>query len=189
MANKDGDGREAPGHNPGAGRRLRTRLSKRAPGRSHAIRSGSRGVGVAVVGYDVRTGVASIEVRSPRSQLPPTSVEVASDRLVLISYYLRARRAFATDTEMAHTLGIDRTRLIAWKKGAAAPRQEHVRYLGDVATAVDTLRRFLHPAVVVDWLVSPKDQLGGDTPVDALRTGRLADVLRAANATEHGAFG
>lgn len=150
-------------------------------------RPSTQAVGAAVR-YDAKNGMATLELREPAKNAGTQNVEMPSERLVLISHYLRARGAFASDVEMAQTLGIDRTRIISWKKGASRPRQEHVRYLADVATTVDTLRRFLHPSVVGDWLTTTQFGLGGRTPVEMLREGRLADVLQAANATEHGAY-
>lgn len=140
--------------------------------------------------YDMKTQTTTFVVCGAKGAPHDASrnVELPWSRFVLISYLLRARSAFRTDLEMAGTLGIDRTRLIAWKKGSSQPRQEQVRFLADVAAAVDTLHRFLHPSVIADWLTTPQFQLGDRTPVEALREGRLADVLQAANATEHGAY-
>jgi len=141
--------------------------------------------------YDMKTRTTTIfilEAKGAHPRDPSPNVEMPLARFVLISHLLRARDAFRSDLEMAETLGIDRTRLIAWKRGSSHPRQEQVRFLADVAAAVDTLLRFLHPTVIADWLATPQFQLGDRTPVEALREGRLADVLQAANATEHGAY-
>lgn len=132
--------------------------------------------------------MASIAVTRRGEEDSAENVDLPSDRLVLIADYVRAREAFGSDLEMSEVLGIDRTRLISWKKGVARPRQEHVRYLSDVATVVDALRRFLHPSVVKDWMTAPQLGLDDRTPVEVLREGRIADVLQAVNATEHGAY-
>jgi hypothetical protein len=44
------------------------------------------------------------------------------------------------------------------------------------------------PSAVQDWLTAPKLPLANRTPLEALREGRLADVLHAANAAEHDAY-
>lgn len=137
------------------------------------------------VTVDGRSGGPSLQINLSRTD---ADVDLSSDWLILVSHYLRARFAFKSDLEMAQKLGLDRTRLIAWKKGAAVPRQEHVRFLADVATTVDALRRILHPAVVTSWLTAPKFDLGDRTPIEMLREGRLPEVLQSVNATEHGAY-
>ena len=137
------------------------------------------------VTVDGRSGGPSLQIDLSRAD---ADVELSSDWLILISHYLRARFAFKSDLEMARKLGLDRTRLIAWKKGAAIPRQEHVRFLADVATTVDALRRILHPTVVTNWLTAPKFEMGNRTPIELLREGRLPEVLQSVNATEHGAY-
>ena len=137
------------------------------------------------VTVDGRGGGPSLQINLSTTD---ADVDLSSDWLILVSHYLRARFAFKSDLEMAQTLGLDRTRLIAWKKGAAVPRQEHMRFLADVATTVDALRRILHPAVVTSWLTAPKFDLGDRTPIEMLREGRLPEVLQSVNATEHGAY-
>ncbi len=136
-----------------------------------------------LVRFNVEQGFATLEFATGGR-----NVEVSTARLELLAAYLRARPAFGTDAALAAALGIDRTRIAAWKKGHAEPRREHVRILADLATTVDVLRRFLHPSVLDDWLTSPKVQLRDQTPVEALREGRLTEVLQAANAAEHGAY-
>lgn len=154
-------------------KRRRTKLRSPAPESGDAAP-----IGVTV---DVKEGGATFHFGE-------SDVKLSSDWLILVSHYLRARLAFQSDLEMARKLGLDRTRLIAWKKGLSAPRQEHVRFLADVATTVDALRRFLHPSVITGWLTAPKFEMGGRTPVEMLREGRLPEVLQSANATEHGAY-
>lgn len=139
------------------------------------------------VTFDLRHEEATFRIAdSPSSRA--AEVSIPSHRLIFLSYYVRARQAFSSDAQMAEMLGLDRTRLIAWKKGTSAPRHEHVRYLADVATTVDALLRFLHPSVVAGWLVSPQFDLRDRTPVEMLRDGRLPDVLLSVNAMEHGAY-
>jgi hypothetical protein len=53
---------------------------------------------------------------------------------------------------------------------------------------VEELLRFLDAEIVADWLTAPQYELGEQAPIEALRQGRLADVLQAVNASEHGAY-
>ncbi len=138
------------------------------------------------VDIDMRSGRGS--VRFSRGGASGADYEISAEWLIFLSHYIRARRAFRSDVKMAEMLGLDRTRLIAWKKGTSAPRHEHVRYLADVATTVDALLRFLHPSVVADWLTAPKFEFEDRTPVEMLRERHLPDVLLSVNATEHGAY-
>jgi transcriptional regulator with XRE-family HTH domain len=141
----------------------------------------------ATVSFDVKNGAATLRFSQSASS-PAADYEVSPEWLIFISHYLRARRAFSSDVQMAEVLGLDRTRLIAWKKGSSVPRQEHVRYLADVATTVDALHRVYHPAVIPDWLTAPKLELADSTPVEMLREGKVLEVLQSVNAAEHGSY-
>lgn len=106
---------------------------------------------------------------------------------IVIGDYLRARQGFASDVEMAEVLGVHRTRVAAWKLGRL-PDAVNTQLLAAVAVTVHALVQFLDPEVVADWLTTDAEELGGVAPVEALRQGRLAEVLQLANATEHGAY-
>ncbi|HEX7242406.1 MAG TPA: Rv2175c family DNA-binding protein [Longimicrobiaceae bacterium] len=114
--------------------------------------------------------------------------EKSPEQMVTMGDYHRARRGFSSDQEMAEILGVHRTRLAAWKQGSALPGPENAQLLSHVAVVVEMLDRFLDPDVIADWLLTEQFSLGGRTPVDALRAGRLAEVLQAVNAMEHGAY-
>jgi DNA-binding transcriptional regulator YiaG len=109
-------------------------------------------------------------------------------QIAAMADYQRARQAFASDQEMAELLNVHRTRLAAWKQGLEVPNPENAQLLSHLAVVISTLVEFLDEDVTGDWLLSPQLSLGGSTPLQALREGHLADVLQAANATEHGAY-
>jgi DNA-binding transcriptional regulator YiaG len=109
-------------------------------------------------------------------------------QLCAMADYLRARQAFSSDQEMAEALNVHRTRLVAWKQGLEVPNPENAQLLSHLAVVISELSEFLDPDVAGDWLLSEQQALGGQTPLQALRAGRLADVLQSANATEHGAY-
>lgn len=146
---------------------------------------GETAVALPAVSFDLKNGAATFQIAESEYSRA-TEMSIPSDWLVFLAHYLRVRRAFSSDVQMAEMLGLDRTRLIAWKKGASVPRHEHLRYLADVATTVDALMNFLHPSVIADWLIAPKFEFEDRTPVEMLREGRLPDVLMSANATERG---
>jgi hypothetical protein len=151
---------------------------------AHAARRRPPHPAGALDAYDPEEGTASLSFAELAESFPVTAA-----RINLLSAYFRARSCFDSDAALARALEVDRTRLSAWKKAQAEPRTTHLRLLGDLATVGDVLRRILHPATIQDWLTTRQPELDGATPVEALRDGRLAEVLLAANATEHGAFG
>jgi transcriptional regulator with XRE-family HTH domain len=140
-------------------------------------------VALPAVSFDLKKGAATFQIAESENSRA-TEMSIPSDWLVFLAHYLRVRRAFSSDVQMAEMLGLDRTRLIAWKKGASVPRYEHLRYLADVATTVDALMNFLHPSVVADWLTASRLDLANSTPVEMLREGRLPDVLMGVKALE-----
>jgi large subunit ribosomal protein L30 len=125
---------------------------------------------------------------SAASEVAPSTFPFLPERLAAMADYHRARRGFTSDVELAEALGVHRSRLAAWKRGLVAPSHENARMLSHLAVTVAELEGFLDHDVIPDWLLSEQYTLGGRTPTEALREGRLAEVLYAANATEHGAY-
>ena len=140
---------------------------------------------VVVRDFQPERGVAVLEFDRRRVRY---TREKSSEQVFAMADYLRARRGFSTDQEMAQLLGVHRSRLIAWKQGADVPNPQNRRLLSHLAVVVQELAEYLDPDVIPDWLMTEQHSLGGRTPVQALREGSLADVLQAVNATEHGAF-
>lgn len=130
-------------------------------------------------------GVAVLEFNRERVRY---TREKTPDQVVAMADYLRARRGFSTDQQMAEVLGVHRSRLIAWKQGTELPNAGNSQLLSHLAVVVQELEEFLDPDVIPDWLLTEQYTLAGRTPVGALRDGHLAEVLQTANATEHGAY-
>lgn len=140
---------------------------------------------VVVRDFQPDRGVVVIEFKNRRARY---TREKTPDQLVAMADYLRARRGFSSDQEMAGVLNVHRTRLVAWKQGSEVPNAQNAQLLSHLAVVVNELEEFLDPEVIPDWLFTEQYTLGGVTPVTALREGHLAEVLQAANATEHGAY-
>jgi DNA-binding transcriptional regulator YiaG len=140
---------------------------------------------VVVRGFEPNRGVVVIEYNRSRERY---TREKSPGQVVAMADYLRARRGFSSDQEMAGILQVHRTRLAAWKRGAEVPNAENAQLLSYLAVVVNELEEFLDPDVIPDWLATEQFTLGGDTPVHALREGHLTQVLQAANATEHGSY-
>jgi transcriptional regulator with XRE-family HTH domain len=137
-----------------------------------------------IVRYSPAQGVVVLQIGSRRERFAQVR---SPEQQIVVGDYHRARRGFSTDTEMAEALGVHRTRIAAWKNGQL-PDPENAHLLAALATTVDELLRFLDPEVIVDWLTTPQFELQDQPPIEALRQGRLADVLQTANATEQGAY-
>jgi hypothetical protein len=134
-------------------------------------------------------GAPVLTLASARAaRAPKTGTAQERQRLLVTADYVRARRGFPNDAALAEILAVSAYRLRAWKAGAEPPDAAGALLLSHLGTVVTELDRFLDPDVIPDWLLTEHHALGGRTAVQALREGRLADVLLAVNATEHGAY-
>jgi DNA-binding transcriptional regulator YiaG len=125
-------------------------------GGSHPPGGGEAGPDRVVVrDFQPERGVAVLEFGRQRVRY---TREKTAAQVVAMADYLRARRGFSTDQQMAEMLGVHRSRLIAWKQGTEVPNAANAHLLSHLAV------------------------------VKALRDGHLAEVLQTANATEHGAY-
>jgi large subunit ribosomal protein L16 len=132
----------------------------------------------------VASALAGSEERRPERKVFTESPA----QLATMADYHRARRGFPNDAELAEVLGVHRSRLAAWKDGLVVPTTVNARLLSHLAVTVGELEEFLDRDVIPDWFASEQHTLDGRTPAEALREGHLAEVLFAANATEHGAY-
>jgi hypothetical protein len=101
--------------------------------------------------------------------------------------YLMARKAFPTDTALAEAVGVHRSQITRWKAGDPAS-PENAWLLRDLAFAAETLSEHLDTAASHAWLHGRSPELNGETPLDAIRGGRVADVLMALQAQVGGAY-
>jgi DNA-binding transcriptional regulator YiaG len=147
--------------------------------------SGQGASDVVVRDFYPERGVAVLEFNRQRVRY---TREKTAEQVYAMADYLRARRGFSTDQQMAEILGVHRSRLIAWKQGMELPNAANSQLLSHIAVVVQELEEFLDPDVIPDWLLTEQYTLAGRTPIDALRGGQLAEVLQTANATEHGAY-
>lgn len=106
---------------------------------------------------------------------------------LLVQRYCTARRAFASDAEMAETLDVHRSQITRWKQGTV-PDSENSEKLIGFDVVVSLLDGFLHLETIPKWLRGVNAHLGNRRPIDVLREGRLSDVIRAIEAEKSGAF-
>lgn len=138
-----------------------------------------------IYAFQPEMGVVVIESNSQRVRY---TREKTTEQVVTMADFLRARRGFSTDQEMAEVLGVGLDQLLAWNHGVVVPDPANSQLLSHLAIVVQELEAFLDPDVIPDWLLTEQYTLAGRTPVEALRGGQLAEVLQMANATEHGAY-
>lgn len=103
------------------------------------------------------------------------------------SQYILARTAFESDSALADTLGVNRSRVARWKQGEAADpeNEERLRHLGVV---VSLLAGYLDRRAIPDWLTGVNPHLGHRRPIDVLMSGRLSEVVAAVEAEISGAY-
>lgn len=100
---------------------------------------------------------------------------------------LSARRAFRSDADLAHALGVDRSRIVRYRRGEE-PSGPVAETLIGLDVVISLLDGFLDAAVIPDWLQGVNAHLGNRRPLDVLRTGPLSDVIAAIEAERSGAF-
>lgn len=101
--------------------------------------------------------------------------------------YLMARKAFPTDSSLAEAIGVHRSQITRWKAGDPAS-PENAWLLRDLAFAAETLAEHFDPTSANAWLHGRSPELNGESPVEAIRGGRVAEVLMALQAQVSGTF-
>ncbi len=101
--------------------------------------------------------------------------------------YLSARRGFPSDAALAEAFPVSPSRVARWKQGEL-PDRENARFLRDLGIVVSLLDEYLEAEVIPDWLHGVNAHLGDRRPLEAIREGRLSEVVRAIEAEKGGAF-
>lgn len=101
--------------------------------------------------------------------------------------YLSARRGFPSDAALAEAFPVSPSRVARWKQGDM-PERENARFLRDLGIVVSLLDGYLEEEVIPDWLHGVNAHLGDRRPLEAIREGRLSEVVRAIEAEQGGAF-
>ena len=143
-------------------------------------------------GYRLRRSVPARETaeRALRAVAAPEGAAIAApsaSQAIRRAQYLMARKAFPTDAALADAVGVHRSQITRWKVGDPASA-ENAWLLRDLAFAAETLSEYFDPAASHGWLHGHSPELNGETPLEAIRGGRVADVLMALQAQVGGAF-
>ncbi len=81
--------------------------------------------------------------------------------------------------DLAAVIGVDQSTLYRWRHGESVPRPLAVSRLAQLDELVQMLQRlFAGPDLARTWLkTATPEMLGGDTPLDTMRAGRIDRVL------------
>ncbi|MBI4545985.1 MAG: hypothetical protein HY703_12365 [Gemmatimonadetes bacterium] len=99
-----------------------------------------------------------------------------------------ARRVFDSDAQVARALGVDPAQVARWRRGQV-PDEENSDRLAGLDAVIEMLDGYLNPGRIPKWLSGPNVNLGGRTPLVALRAGDLPAVIAAVRVLKSGAHG
>jgi DNA-binding transcriptional regulator YiaG len=82
------------------------------------------------------------------------------------------------DFEVANLLGTRPETVSRWNHGRAYPRVKTEKMLRDLEYIIDRLADFYEPNEARQWIFAPQKRLGGISPAELIRSGRIDDVMR-----------
>jgi transcriptional regulator with XRE-family HTH domain len=92
-------------------------------------------------------------------------------------------------SELAQALGVNTRSVERWRTGETHPQHDARQRLASLEGLAGRLRQtFSTPEAGRAWLRDPSRYLGGLTPADALRVGRIDRVEAALEALDSGVF-
>lgn len=94
-----------------------------------------------------------------------------------------------SEEDLAQALGTSRRTLQRWRMGTAYPQQSARQRLGELLHLYERVRdTFEGPDAPRRWFHNPSRYMGGVTPAEAVRVGRLDRVTAALEALDSGIF-
>jgi transcriptional regulator with XRE-family HTH domain len=88
------------------------------------------------------------------------------------------RRGAMKNIEVANLLGTRPETVSRWNQGRAYPHANTEKTLLELEYIVDQLADFYEPNEARQWIFAPQKLLGGVSPAELIRTGRIDEVLR-----------
>jgi transcriptional regulator with XRE-family HTH domain len=85
------------------------------------------------------------------------------------------------EIEVANLLGTRPETVSRWNQGRAYPRANTERTLLELEYIIDQLADFYEPNEARQWIFAPQKLLGGISPAELIRTGRIDEVMRLVN--------
>jgi uncharacterized protein (DUF2384 family) len=92
---------------------------------------------------------------------------------------LRAKGAIK-NIELANLLAARPETVSRWNHGRAYPRIRTEKALRDLEYIIGRLADLYEPNEARQWIFAPQKLLGGRSPADMIRSGRIDDVMRLA---------
>ena len=96
-------------------------------------------------------------------------------------------RDFRSQAELAALLGVSRSQVTRWLKGAGIDPL-NAEKIDLLELVVSNLLRLYEPEVARAWLFGFNPHLGNRRPIDLVRAGKVEDLLRAIRAERAGSF-
>lgn len=90
---------------------------------------------------------------------------------------LRAKGAMK-DIEVANLLGTRPETVSRWNQGRAYPRATTEKTLLELEYIIDQLADFYEPSEARQWIFAPQKLLGGVSPAELIRAGKIDEVMR-----------
>jgi hypothetical protein len=112
-------------------------------------------------------------VSNERRQGAPTMSSAVSRKLESI----RTKGAMQ-HTDVANILGTRPETVSRWNQGRAYPHSSTEKTLLELEFIIDQLSNFYAPNDARLWIFSPQKHLGGISPAELIREGRIDDVRR-----------
>jgi hypothetical protein len=90
---------------------------------------------------------------------------------------MRAKGAIK-DIEVANLLGTRPETVSRWNQGRAYPPANTEKTLLELEYIIDQLADFYEPNEARQWMFAPQKLLGGISPAELIRSGRIGEVMR-----------
>lgn len=90
--------------------------------------------------------------------------------------------------EVANMLGTRPETVSRWNQGRAYPHARTEKTLLELEFIVDQLSDFYEPDEARQWIFSPQKHLGGESPAELIREGRIDEVRRLVNQLRDGVY-
>jgi transcriptional regulator with XRE-family HTH domain len=102
----------------------------------------------------------------------------------------RAMRDFGlSDRDISQVVGASSRTIARWRSGEAFPQRESRQRLAELVALDERLREtFSTVEAIRSWAHAPSRYLGGITPAEAMRVGRIDRVNAALEALDSGIF-
>jgi hypothetical protein len=84
-------------------------------------------------------------------------------------------------TDVANILGTRPETVSRWNQGRAYPHASTEKTLLELEFIIDQLSDFYEPNQARLWIFSPQKHLGGTSPAELIRDGRIDEVRRLVN--------